>query len=194
MWNNEYTYDNVKLIKLDLPVQATCPKHGDFTTLPYDHIRATRRATGCPNCQGSKAELEIIDFLTENRVEFKKEYTIDGFGYRFDFFIPDLNLIVEYHGKQHFQEVKFFNKNVSFKRFVEIDKEKTILANKLGYKFFVIPYNLKTIEQLIIALNTYTKFKYGNKLYRNKGDLINDNPKDVNDNNYTEFRYSFKEE
>lgn len=57
-------------------------------------------------CNISFAEQIIIDILTEKSIKFEREVTFDGLinprtkqPLRYDFFIPEMNLIIEYDGK-----------------------------------------------------------------------------------------------
>lgn len=51
-----------------------------------------------------------IDILLDNiNVDHEPEYTvkIDGVNYRYDFYLPDYNLMIEYDGEQHYMPVNF---------------------------------------------------------------------------------------
>jgi len=67
----------------------------------------------------SKTELQITEFLTSNNLSFKTEYCIktkvDGKlrVFYFDFYIPDYNLLIEFDGIHHYQEVKKFGSKLS---------------------------------------------------------------------------------
>lgn len=43
---NKYNYDKVKYINDRTPVTIICPKHGDFTQIPSNHLNGK----GCPQC------------------------------------------------------------------------------------------------------------------------------------------------
>lgn len=51
--NNEYDYSNVEYRGLKLPVRIVCEKHGEFTQMPYLHLRGR----GCPKCGSEKSSL-----------------------------------------------------------------------------------------------------------------------------------------
>lgn len=46
----------------------------------------------------SKAERDICNFLLENQIIFTSQFIISGESHRYDIFIPEVNLIVEYYG------------------------------------------------------------------------------------------------
>lgn len=66
-----YSYDNVKFVDYATLVNITCKIHGDFPMRPLKHLRGE----GCPQCQTSKMELEIVALLQSHlstRIEIKK--------------------------------------------------------------------------------------------------------------------------
>ncbi len=56
----------------------------------------------------------------------------------FDIWIPNWNIAIEYHGKQHFEPVEFFGGKKAFKKTVERDQRKMKLAAKHNTKLFII--------------------------------------------------------
>jgi len=114
-----YKYDNVNYLGSKKNVYITCPKHGDFPQTPNDHLKGR----GCPICKESKGEKIIRDYLSQKYGKDKripqKEFdncnnehkgNIKCFNYKFDFYLPTLNTIIEFDGIQHFQRVPFFHK------------------------------------------------------------------------------------
>lgn len=67
------------------------------------------------SCQKTifKGEFTIKNFLMENKIAFIKEKIFEDLKYlsalKYDFYLPDKNIIIEYDGKQHFIENTFFN-------------------------------------------------------------------------------------
>lgn len=60
-------------------------------------------------CKKSKGELKISNILNEQNIRYKKEHTFEGCinpvtgrKLKFDFYLLDLNILIEYDGKQHF--------------------------------------------------------------------------------------------
>jgi len=68
----------------------------------------------CPFCIRSKGEEKIQNFLETYKIHFISEKIFDdcksekGFFFRFDFFLPSYNLIIEFDGKHHFEDISFF--------------------------------------------------------------------------------------
>ena len=60
--NNKYSYEKAKYIDADTKICVTCPVHGDFHILPFNHLGGQ----GCPKCKGKNlTQDEII-------IKFKK--------------------------------------------------------------------------------------------------------------------------
>jgi len=100
---NKYDYSKFEYINADTKSTVICPHHGEFQTSPRIHINM---GSGCPSCNESSGEKEVARLLTEKGVEFKrqKRWTKcrDKNPLPFDFYIPSLNLAIEYDGEQHF--------------------------------------------------------------------------------------------
>lgn len=52
----------------------------------------------------SPKELEIKSILLDNKIRFHREVSFDR-NKRFDFYLPDFDVILEYDGQQHFTEI-----------------------------------------------------------------------------------------
>jgi very-short-patch-repair endonuclease len=106
--------------------------------------------TNCPNCSKSKGEREIMCFLNDKKIKYINEYTvnINEKNLRFDFFIEEFNLMIEYDGIQHFKPVDLFGGEESFIKQTEYDilKDKWCLENKI--KLLRIPY-YENVEKIL---------------------------------------------
>lgn len=70
---------------------------------------------GCPKCNKSHGEKFIENFLNKRNLEYVSQYpinidkTINSSGKaHIDFYIPSLNLAIEYNGIQHYKPVERF--------------------------------------------------------------------------------------
>ena len=69
----------------------------------------------CKNVILSKGEQTIRNFLLKNHIKFEEQkqfinlvsFVNKRFKFRFDFYLPDYNLIIEYDGIQHFKPTSF---------------------------------------------------------------------------------------
>lgn len=78
------------------------------------HIVPTNSLTmgcvqSCGKCTVSKGEQKIKEILLSNNIKFEQQKTFDSCRFpetnsllRFDFYLPDYNLLIEYDGIQHF--------------------------------------------------------------------------------------------
>lgn len=100
--------------------------------------------TSCPNCSSSKGEKIIAETLNKLSIHFKKEYSvkIDNVNYRFDFFIEDLNLVIEFDGIQHFKPVNYFGGLESFEKIKLNDHIKDKWCHENSIKIIRIPYDV----------------------------------------------------
>lgn len=99
---NRYDYSMVIYKNSTSKVQIICPEHGSFWQRASDH----KNGCGCPKCCESKGEARVRTYLEENKISFKQEYSFSKLGlYRFDFYLEEYNLCIEYDGRQHFEEV-----------------------------------------------------------------------------------------
>lgn len=86
----------------------------EFTTEPY-RMRWGDKRKGCPKCSASLGERKIMDILNKQGVSYKKEKTFPDLvsskgGYlRYDFYLEDYNVLIEYDGEQHFIDNEFFD-------------------------------------------------------------------------------------
>ena len=160
--NNQYSYLKTNYISDKTKVIITCPNHGDWEVRAGSH---SRDGHGCPYCKSSKGELRIRKWLETKQIDFKQEYSFPecknlstNRKFKFDFFLPKLNTVVEFHGEHHYGVVSFgstkpksyleqrfvnyqykdvfkrnycFNNNINFLciPYTEIDNMETILAN-----------------------------------------------------------------
>lgn len=61
-------------------------------------------------CLISYYNMYIDQFLNKNNINHISEYpvVIDGVRYRYDFYLPEYNLFIEYDGQQHYQPMRFY--------------------------------------------------------------------------------------
>lgn len=106
----------------------------------------------CPQCSQriSKGERKIYDILTKKEINFERELTFSwSQGRRYDFYLPDYSLIIEFHGIQHYEDIPWRNDTTLAER-QEIDNLKEFLANKNGYKYLIISYiDFKDINKIL---------------------------------------------
>ena len=104
----------------------------------------------------SKYEEHIIKILRASGVRFVREKTYEdlkGGKYRYDFYIPSLNCLLEVDGIQHFKQVvKFQKTRADFLKQQEHDRQKNSYCLAHNIPLYRIPYwefdNIKTLTDI----------------------------------------------
>lgn len=118
----------------------------------------------CPKCMArkgydkmskatiSKGEQEILEYLLSKNIGFEREYIFNDCKYndvlRFDFYIPNYNLVIEYDGRQHFMPVELFGGEEGFKIQIIKDGIKNNYCKSNNINMLRIPYYENTIKTL----------------------------------------------
>ena len=110
-----------------------------------------------------KGEEKISELLMLNKVDFKEQYSFKDCKYKgnlkFDFYLPSLNVCIEYDGEAHFEPVNFGGKSEEelkaiFKEGLKRDEIKNEYCKKNNIKLIRIPYwefeNIETIIKNIL--------------------------------------------
>lgn len=105
----------------------------------------------------SSLEEHIIKILQNEKIKFEREKTYPDlkFGYyRFDFFLPQQNLIIEVDGAQHYKFSKIFHKKrQDFLKAQERDRRKNSYCLSHNISLYRIPYfeveNIKQFKDII---------------------------------------------
>lgn len=151
---NKYDYSLVDYKGQRVKIKIICPKHGLFEQLPFSHV-ITR--CGCPRCLESYGERRVAMFLEKRGIKFIKEYRLPNSKFRFDFFLPDFNVFIEFHGIQHYLPVKRFGGREGLNRVKERDALKEALATT--YNIPLIVLNFDSLRCKDIEKSFSNKFK-----------------------------------
>ena len=123
-------------------------------------ISLIHNKSGCPKCKAHKTEREIIKILEKYKIFFEHEKKFndcrDKGLLRFDFYLPDYNICIEYDGEQHYMPVKFNGIDLlrATKIFNDCQKRDVIKTNYCknnNIKLIRIPYwEKKTLENFLL--------------------------------------------
>lgn len=86
---------------------------GNEVKIPSSNL-TSGNSYSCGCLKRSKGEIEIENYLKSHQITYETEKKFGNCFYpngqqpRFDFYLPDYNLLIEYDGQQHFQEVEIF--------------------------------------------------------------------------------------
>lgn len=173
---DKYQYSKVIYNRLQDKVIIVCSKHGDFAQKAADHLQGH----GCPLCRSSRGEAKIIQWLLSKNIHFIPQFKINKsiwdpdnpylHGYegcfeicnlRFDFYLPDYDILIEYDGEQHEKPIMHFGGMDKFVKGQYNDNVKDEFCNN-NITFLRIPYhNFKQIEKILeqcIYSSINTKF------------------------------------
>jgi hypothetical protein len=138
---NKYDYSNLKYINDKTKVKIICPNHGEFEQKPSNHLMGQ----GCPICRESKGEREVRKFLNDNNIDFVPQHKFPDCKHKsllpFDFYLPEYNTCIEYHGEQHYKPIKYFGGHNRFIKQQKLDLIKETYCNDNNIKLVVIKYN-----------------------------------------------------
>jgi hypothetical protein len=123
-----------------------CQLHGIYDLGFHRH----NAGYGCQKCSESQGEKRIVEILTERDLVFTREKRFASCRNQqqlpFDFFIPALDTLIEFHGGQHYKPIKFFGGVRMFRYRCKLDRIKERWARNNGLKLIVVPYTVKDIE------------------------------------------------
>ena len=121
--------------------------------------RSLKNGQGCPNCTMSNGEMKVKDFLDANSITYISQKTFDDCTYKgklkFDFYLPDHNVVIEYDGIQHFKPVDFAGRGESWAESqFEINKLRDSIKNEYcennSINLIRIPYfEIENVEYIL---------------------------------------------
>ena len=118
----------------------------NFITTSIHLTSGNTKSCGCLNSYG---EYIIQNILIENKIAFIKEKIFDDFHYnddinshpRYDFYLVELNRLIEFDGKQHYYETNLnWENNISLEIRQQRDEEKNQWAAARNIPLVRIPY------------------------------------------------------
>lgn len=148
---NKYDYSNIIYKTSNIKINILCKKCNKiFEQKPMSHLNGN----GCKYCCRSKGEEFIENFLKEKNIDYIKEYKFKNQpeyikNCEYDFYIPDKNIIIEFHGEQHYKYNNFFYDDFSFL---------TRLSHDFHKKNFIINNGMIFIELNKDNINTLKGF------------------------------------
>jgi len=146
-----YNYDKSFYINDKNKIEIICDLHGSFFQRPSSHFAGN----GCPSCKESLGEKIISNFFDINHIKYDRQRSFDGcrnkLKLKFDFYLPDINILIEYDGIQHYKPIDFFGGTNRFNYEINLQKIKNEFCLKNKIKLIRISYK----EDLIKVLSDY---------------------------------------
>ena len=146
----KFNYDNVNFNSNKDKIEIYCNTcNKNFKQKLSHHINSQ---CGCPYCNESLGERKITKILTDNNIIYIPQHKFPDCKYikplSFDFYLPIENLCIEYDGKQHYEPIKHFGGEESFKETQIRDKIKTNYCKENNIHLIRIRYDENIIEKL----------------------------------------------
>lgn len=127
------------------------------------HFASIKKYGACPLCKSpNRMEYYVEKQLRKKYEKVEKNFKLcfNNRKYFIDFYLPELNVFIEYNGKQHYEPVLFFSSSVEdAKEKFELQKKRDrevseYIENVLKCKLYIIPYskNKKSINSIIEGL------------------------------------------
>lgn len=134
---------------------------GTITQVMGGNLRKDNGTRSC-GCEISKGELDIKLLLSNNNIKYISQYTFDdcvsetGAKLRFDFCIfqddnKTISHLIEFQGRQHYEETNFFKNNLQEQKTLDGIKRKYCKNNNIP--LLIVPYweqNNITIKDLLL--------------------------------------------
>lgn len=146
-----YTYKPFVYIGTDNTyLDLTCDIGHNWCSTNFFHY--IHQGTKCPECNSTES-YKLVDIIDPLFSVFEKEKRFDDcINIRplpFDRYIPELNLLIEYDGEQHFEYKEFIHKEYRHYESMKLrDSIKTNYAIGKGYNFIRIAYYENCYETL----------------------------------------------
>lgn len=150
-YGDQYTIlDKYKTNKIKLRVR--CNNCGHVWKIKPDNLL---NGCGCPQCASSKGEKYVLKALTKLNIKEVSQKTFKdlknpktNYALRFDFYIPDYNMCIEYDGKQHYKPINYFGGIDGYKSRKYRDQLKNQYCKEHNIKLLRIPYTYNTYDKI----------------------------------------------
>ena len=146
--NNKYDYSLTNYINNKTKIKIICPKHGLFEQNPKSHLQGK----GCFKCNESKGEKAVAKYLDNKNIQYVRQYKFNDCKnikpLPFDFYLSEINILVEYDGEQHFviKEIWDGKKGLKYRQQNDAIKNKYCKDNNI--QLVRIKYNENIEEKL----------------------------------------------
>lgn len=136
-----------------IKVTLQCPKGHIFNIIPSNFKKGVR----CSQCNKSSGEQRVSNILDKLNINYIFNQPFFGMkadkGFlKPDFYIPDLNTILEIDGGQHEKEIAFFGGKEGLEKRQRYDRLKEDYCKKFGIDMFRIADTDKELEQKVINI------------------------------------------
>lgn len=105
----------------------------------------------CPRCHSSKGERQIEKYLKQNNINYEQQKRFDDLpGLSYDFYLVDMNTLIEFQGEQHYMPIPHFGGEEKFQYQLKNDQKKREYAENHQYTLLEIKYaDIKNINIIL---------------------------------------------
>lgn len=149
--NDRFDYSLFDYINNSTKGKIICNKCKQvFEQTPGSHLIGR----GCPRCKTSKGELALEAIFKKHDIIAIPQFKLPYHNFEYDFYLPDHKLLIEFHGRQHYEPVEVFGGLEGFKETLRRDAEKRSLAwdNKIP----LLEIHYKYLK--VMSSNDFEKF------------------------------------
>lgn len=147
--NHFYDYSKSIYNAMHNKVKIICPIHYEFEQTANNHIKGVC----CPFCKTSKGEKIIKNYLIQKKLDYLPQHRFSECKNKkplpFDFYLPKLNICIEFNGEQHYTPIQFFGGVDKFNLLKTNDEIKYNFCNENKIPLLVIKYDQKNIPDII---------------------------------------------
>lgn len=143
-------------ISSNKPIYLRCPNCGKCKKInQISHLKDSNFSCSLCGKGVSYPEKVMTAILELNNIEFVPQKKFKKLGnYRFDFYLPQHNMVIETHGLQHYEDIKYFNGKSSW----ESDKIKKEYCVNNSIEYIDIDSRYSKLEYIIKDVNKKLKF------------------------------------
>jgi very-short-patch-repair endonuclease len=129
--------------KTSQPFEIMCECGNVFSVLLSNFRAGKKRCNTCTD-KVSNGERNVEEWLKQHKIEYEFQKRFVGCKDRrtlpFDFYLPSMNIVIEFDGEQHYREHSFFQKRAGLERTKRRDEIKNDYCKKHGIKMIRISY------------------------------------------------------
>lgn len=163
---NRFDYSKVNYEIGNKKIIIICKEHGEFLQTPETHLQGH----GCSICKASKGELAIKAILDKYNIINKSEYILPEVvsQRKFDFYLPDYRILIEFHGIQHYEYIPFLHDYDEDNFLKQKDRDILKKDNAYRFKYKLVEFNYKQFKYMTEYEFEYMVINRLNKTISNK--------------------------
>lgn len=137
-----YTYISSQIVDNHLTVTVKHTLCGETKELQFNYFMRGNGCRFCPIATSDGVE-QILHELDKNKIRYEREKRYEGMlTYAYDFYLPDLNILIEYDGRYHHESIAEWGGEERLERVQNNDKIKNEFARTLEIPLVRIPYSV----------------------------------------------------